>query len=108
MPLSLENASDAPEICEGAGQGFTGQVETRTWLLPLIPRHVHGSHLGYWGKILMPTARGLANLAKELIEKHQSKAAQAEALKLQALELQIWQTLPAFCCWPRDGVNGIM
>jgi ribosomal RNA-processing protein 12 len=80
----------------------------RTWLLPLIRRHVRGSKLAYWGKALMPTARDLFNLAKQMAMKQQSKVAQAEALKLQALELQIWQTLPAFACWPRDGVPGIM
>ncbi len=91
-----------------AFQGFSGQAEMRTWLLPLIRRYARGSRLAYWGKVLMPTARDLFKLAKEMTNKQQSKLAQAEALKLQALELQIWQTLPAFACWPRDGVTGIM
>lgn len=79
-------------------EGIEGTAEPRTWLLPMLRRHVRGARLGYWTAVLLPLARALGG---------RSAAAAAAGDKLLALhthtlEAQVWAALPAFCSWPAD------
>jgi ribosomal RNA-processing protein 12 len=80
-------------------EGLDGSGEARTWLLPMIRRHVRGARLDYWHRSLMPLAKQLGARAAAA-----GKAGQRTlAATCHALELQLWATLPAFCSWPADG-----
>ena len=51
LPLNLGAVGTAAAAAGG---------EPRTWMLPLLRRHVRGSEIGFWGKELLPLARTLA------------------------------------------------
>ncbi|EFJ51860.1 hypothetical protein VOLCADRAFT_87463 [Volvox carteri f. nagariensis] len=82
-------------------EGLTGTAEPRTWLLPLLRRHVRQARLGYWFKELLPLAQSLGGRAAALSAAGGAPAA-ALALKCRTLELQIWHCLPAFISWATD------
>mmetsp|Transcript_19672 Transcript_19672/g.54892 ORF Transcript_19672/g.54892 Transcript_19672/m.54892 type:complete len:1497 (+) Transcript_19672:183-4673(+) len=73
-------------------------LEPRTWLLPLMRKHVTRAPLEFWGTQLMPLAKQLATRASAAAAANQAGVAQA----CHVLELQIWATLPAFVSWAPD------
>jgi hypothetical protein len=82
-------------------EGIDGTAEPRTWLLPMLRRHVRGARLGYWTAALLPLARALGGRAA-------AAAAAGDkllALHCHTLEAQIWAALPAFCSWPADAAE---
>ncbi|PNW69821.1 hypothetical protein CHLRE_19g751197v5 [Chlamydomonas reinhardtii] len=94
-------------------EALTGDAEPRTWLLPLMRRHVRHARLGFWFKELMPLAQQLGARAAALSAAG-GAAAGGLALKCRTLELQIWHCLPAFMSWAVDlpsayagGVNSL-
>lgn len=82
-------------------EGLEGTAEPRTWLLPLMRKHVRGTHISYWTQQLLPLAKLLGSRAAAATAAGQKLM----ALNCHTLELQIWHTLTAFCTWPRDGVE---
>ncbi|GLC60588.1 hypothetical protein PLESTB_001631100 [Pleodorina starrii] len=82
-------------------EGLSGTAEPRTWLLPLLRRHVRHARLNYWFKELLPLAQSLGARAAALSAAGGAPAA-ALALKCRTLELQIWHCLPAFISWATD------
>ncbi|GFR52360.1 hypothetical protein Agub_g14918 [Astrephomene gubernaculifera] len=82
-------------------EGLAGTAEPRTWLLPLMRRHVRHSQLGFWFRELLPLAQSLGGRAAALSAAG-GAAAGALALKCRALELQVWHCLPAFISWATD------
>ncbi|KAG2424708.1 hypothetical protein HXX76_014284 [Chlamydomonas incerta] len=94
-------------------EALAGGGEPRTWLLPLMRRHVRHTRLGYWFKELMPLAQQLGARAAALSAAGGASAG-GLALKCRTLELQIWHCLPAFMSWAVDlpaayagGVNSL-
>ncbi len=79
-------------------QALEGKGEARTWLIPLLRQHVQGAHFAYWGSELLPLARALGSRAALA----QQAGRQLEAQQCRALELQLWNTLQAFCSWAVD------
>eukprot|EP00798_Chlamydomonas_sp_ICE-L_P031076 gene31076-6203_t len=73
-------------------------AEARTWMLPLLRRHIRGAPLAYWSNELQPMARVLAAKAEQASRAHQTQMAQ----NCHMLELQIWHCLPAFVSWSPD------
>lgn len=67
------------------------EAEPRQWLLPLLRQHVRGAELQLWAVRLLPLARALGDKAAAC-----AAADQLLALQCQALEAQLWDTLPAF------------
>lgn len=47
-------------------EGIQGTAEPRTWLLPLLRRHVRGAKLAYWAQHLLPVAKQLGGHAGAL------------------------------------------
>ena len=82
-------------------EGLAGTASPRTWLLPLLRKHVRGAQLSYWGAHLLPLAKELGARAAAASTAGQKTL----ALSCHTLELQIWACLPGFCCWPRDGAT---
>jgi ribosomal RNA-processing protein 12 len=80
-------------------EGLDGSGEARTWLLPMIKRHVKGARLDFWHRALMPVAKAMGSRAAVATRAGQRSL----AATCHALELQIWAMLPAFCTWPADG-----
>jgi ribosomal RNA-processing protein 12 len=82
-------------------EGVEGAAEPRTWLLPMLRRHVRGARLSYWGAALLPLARALGTRAAGAT----AAGDKLLALHCHTLEAQIWAALPAFCSWPADGAE---
>ena len=83
LPLEIEEALD-------------GEAEGRTWMIPLLKMYMKGGRLAFWLSDIHP-----------LIANIESRCAAAEPFSrqrstLQALELQLWSTLPSFCDWAED------
>ncbi|GIL82209.1 hypothetical protein Vretifemale_11129 [Volvox reticuliferus] len=85
-------------------EGLAGTAEPRTWLLPLLRRHVRHAPLGFWFKELLPLAQDLGARAAAFSAAGGTAAA-TMALKCRTLELQIWHCLPAFISWATDLPN---
>lgn len=81
--------------------GIDGTAEARTWLLPLMRRHIRGCALAFWWREFMPLAKALGGRAASAGAAGQRLLAQ----NCHTLELQIWATLPAFCSWASDTVT---
>lgn len=83
LPLEIEEALD-------------GDAEGRTWMIPLLKMYMKGGRLAFWLSDIYPL---IAN-----IESRCSAAEPDSRLRstLQALELQLWSTLPSFCNWAED------
>ncbi|GMH32215.1 hypothetical protein BSKO_00049 [Bryopsis sp. KO-2023] len=80
-------------------EGLDGKTEEyRTWLLPLFKKYVKSGSLAFWGSQMLPYARELGNRAAAADAAGQNQLAS----KCNALERQIWNSLPAFCSWCRD------
>ncbi|GBF99810.1 hypothetical protein Rsub_12563 [Raphidocelis subcapitata] len=79
-------------------EGIDGTAEPRTWLLPMLRRHVRGARLGYWTGALLPLARALGSRSAAAA----AAGDQLLALHCHTMEAQIWAALPAFCSWPAD------
>ncbi|KAG2487102.1 hypothetical protein HYH03_014215 [Edaphochlamys debaryana] len=82
-------------------EGLAGTAEPRTWLLPLLRRHVRHTKLAFWFKELLPLAMTLGGRAAALSAAG-GAAAGALALKCRTLELQLWHCLPAFISYATD------
>ncbi|GIL64267.1 hypothetical protein Vafri_18268 [Volvox africanus] len=82
-------------------EGLAGTAEPRTWLLPLLRRHVGHAPLGFWFKEMLPLAQDLGARAAAFSAAGGTAAATL-ALKCRTLELQIWHCLPAFISWATD------
>ncbi|GLI63541.1 hypothetical protein VaNZ11_006530 [Volvox africanus] len=85
-------------------EGLAGTAEPRTWLLPLLRRHVRHAPLGFWFKEMLPLAQDLGARAAAFSAAGGTAAA-TMALKCRTLELQIWHCLPAFMSWATDLPN---
>jgi len=104
LPLNVREGVMAASAAAAAGQqqqaGGDAPLppEARTWMLPLLRRHVRGARLAFWASELLPLARFLGARAAAA-----SAAGQRlHALNCHTLERQAWAALPAFCAWPRD------
>ena len=58
LPLNL--ASVGTVAAAPPSSASASAPEARTWMLPLLRRHVRGSEIGFWGRSLLPLARTLA------------------------------------------------
>jgi len=81
-------------------EGLDGTAEARTWMLPLLRRHVRYVRLAFWGGALMPLAKALGGRAALAGDRPGERALAQACL---TLERQLWAALPSFCSWPRDG-----
>lgn len=80
-------------------EGFAGDDESRTWMIPLLKLHVRGARVEYWLDELLPLAKDLGlRGASARCDANRHREAQI----CSALEAQIWATLPAFCSWSED------
>lgn len=79
-------------------QALEGRGEARTWLIPLLRQHVRSAQLAFWAEHLLPLARLLGSRAAQA----QQQGKPIEAQQCRALELQLWNTLQAFCSWAVD------
>eukprot|EP00951_Prasinocladus_malaysianus_P038214 scaffold417792_cov48-Prasinocladus_malaysianus.AAC.1 len=82
-------------------EGLDGRGEARTWMLPLMRRHVKGARLSFWARELLPLARAMGSQAAAYL-KSEAKGSAARAAVCRTLEMQIWHTLPAFANGPLD------
>ncbi|CAD7700237.1 unnamed protein product [Ostreobium quekettii] len=80
-------------------EGLDGDEEARPWMLPLLKKYVQRTSLECWGSELLPLGRALGNRAASL----QQAGRGQRAMLCLTLERQIWNTLPSFCIWPKDG-----
>ncbi|PNH02025.1 Ribosomal RNA-processing protein 12 [Tetrabaena socialis] len=69
-------------------EGLAGTAEPRTWLLPLLRRHVRHCRLAFWQQELLPLAVTLGSRSAALTATGGAGAA-ALALKCRTLELQV-------------------
>ncbi|PAA51215.1 hypothetical protein BOX15_Mlig000947g3 [Macrostomum lignano] len=68
----------------------------RSWLLPMLPRHIRqGAQLAAFSRHLLPLA------------KRCQQAAASGSPTARLLELQVWQSLPAFCYGPTDAAEAL-
>ena len=102
LPLNIREGLMQQQQQAGAGGASPAPaVEARTWMLPLLRRHVRGARLSFWASDLLPLARFLGGRAAAA-----SAAGQRlHALNCHTLERQAWAALPAFCSWPRDAAQ---
>jgi ribosomal RNA-processing protein 12 len=82
-------------------EGLAGTAEARTWLLPALRKHVHGSQLGFWASHLGPLAKQMGAAAAAASQ----AGRKSTAVACHALELQLWGCLQAFAAWPTDAAT---
>eukprot|EP00873_Tetraselmis_striata_P019446 jgi/Tetstr1/439710/TSEL_028129.t1 len=82
-------------------EGLDGRGTARTWMLPLLRRHVRGSGLTLWVRSLLPLARVMGSQAAAAT-KVKTPGSAARAAVCRTLEMQLWHTLPAFANEAKD------
>jgi ribosomal RNA-processing protein 12 len=93
LPLGLGPALD----------GVRGAPDPRTWVLPALRVGVRGARLSHWCTHLMPLARDMGGRSGAAA----AAGDRVRALQTRALELQVWQALPAFANWAVDGGDAL-
>lgn len=83
LPLNIKAALD-------------GRGEPRTWMLPLMRKHVRGAQLGYWAQALMPLAVALGQRSAAASAAGQKAfASSCLALEMQVCCMGAWAN-----AWP--------
>jgi ribosomal RNA-processing protein 12 len=105
LPLNiregLQAAASSSSPAASSAPSNPPAPEARTWMLPLLRRHVRGARLSFWASELLPLARFLGARAAAA----SSSGQRLHALNCHTLERQAWAALPAFCSWPRDAAS---
>jgi len=93
LPLGLGPALD----------GVRGAPDPRAWLLPALRAHTRGARLGFWGTSLLPLARDMGSRSATAA----AVGDRVRSLQTRALEMQLWQALPAFASYAVDGGDAL-
>ncbi len=90
-----------------SGEGWPTQAAPGALLRTLLRAQAAGV-AGRW-RALVPAVRTRIVACSRLVAPHPSwmvmtpcQKTRAQALQCRALELQLWATLPSFCCWASD------
>lgn len=100
LPLNLQGILGQAPSLKGVSNLSPSGGAPRTWLLPLLRKHVRGAQLSYWGKAMLPLARDMAARGESAAAVKGAGSGLAQACHL--LEQQIWACLPSFCSWVTD------
>ncbi|KAL7749309.1 pre-rRNA processing protein [Sorochytrium milnesiophthora] len=85
LPLNLEHAGDTT-------------IEIRTYLLPLLAKHVRYTRLAYFVSHFFP----VIDYLKRKQDEYLSRDREVEAKLFEVLVSQVWALLPGFCTYPLD------